>query len=828
MNHIVYSQQTTFKTAILIKETYLDAVKIKSNYLTNINPDDVIAFGLSYLQKMTVTQAKTNLAKLLPALVKLGVTTLYVADATYFKALTKKTKAETYIGYVLPCTIKNFEHINVIFGVNYGQLLYNPNLYSKLDLSLDTLKRHLEGNKAQLGEGIIHSAIYNQPEVLPRYQHAERLAIDIETTGLEIGNRILSIAFSPDKHNGIAFKDPKPEQIKQFFERYNGLKIFHNATFDIKHIIYNYFMRDANDTYGLLHGLNTMCRNLHDTKVIAYLATNNTQGNELGLKPLSHEYTGNYGMNVENLTEATAEVLEYNLKDTLGTNYVFDKYYPIMLQDNQLDIYNNLMMPSIKTIIQMELTGMPVDMDRVHEVRDELNQLQNAYLTVIKNHELVKSTEEQLKLIKLIDINSKLKTKQHGEEKVQDYEFNPNSPRHLQQLLYETMQLPIIDYTKTKQAATGAGTLEKLLNHTHDESSKELLNALIGLNKADKILSTFIPALEKAIPRDNWHYLHGNFNLNGTLSGRMSSSNPNLTNLPSNSEHGKLIKSCFKPKKGWLMVGADFNALESRINALLTKDVNKMKVFTDGYDSHCINAFGYFKEQMPDITDTLESINSIKDKYPHLRQDSKRVTFAAQYGGTYITFMNNCGFDEVTAKQIEANYHKLYEASDKWVADKIAIAERQGYIDTAFGLRIRTPIVGKSILNTSKTPFQATAEARSVGNAVSGQSYCQLTNRAMNAFMQKVWNSEYRTDILPICMIHDALYFMIKDDVRVVEWVNNNLIKEMQWQELSEIQHPIIKLGAELSIFHPNWSKEITLANGITQKEIKDTVMKSK
>ena len=300
-----------------------------------------------------------------------------------------------------------------------------------------------------------------------------------------------------------------------------------------------------------------------------------------------------------------------------------------------------------------------------------------------------------------------------------------------------------------------------------------------------------------------------------------------MTNLPSNSEHGKLIKSCFKPKKGWLMVGADFNALESRINALLTKDVNKMKVFTDGYDSHCINAFGYFKEQMPDIVDTLESINSIKDKYPHLRQDSKRVTFAAQYGGTYITFMNNCGFDEATAKAIEANYHKLYEASDKWVADKVSIAEKQGYIDTAFGLRIRTPIVGNTILNTSKTPFQATAEARSVGNAVSGQSFCQLTNRAMNAFMNKVWNSEYRTDILPICMIHDALYFMIKDDVRVVEWVNNTLIKEMQWQELPEIQHPKVKLGAELSVFYPSWANEITLPNGTNQTEIRSIVKKS-
>lgn len=185
--------------------------------------------------------------------------------------------------------------------------------------------------------------------------------------------------------------------------------------------------------------------------------------------------------------------------------------------------------------------------------------------------------------------------------------------------------------------------------------------------------------------------------------------------------------------------------------------------------------------------------------------------------------MNNCGFDEATAKAIEANYHKMYTVSDQWVADKIAIAERQGYIDTAFGLRIRTPIVGKSILNTSKTPFQASAEARSVGNAISGQSYGLLTNRAMNAIMEKVWNSQYRTDILPIAMIHDAVYFIVRDDVRVIEWLNNNLIKEMQWQELPELEHPNVKLGAELDLF-PSWNKPITLPNGVNQSEIRSIV----
>ena len=824
MNHIIYKDQDSYETAILIKETYLDKSKIKQYYLNKIDPDNVIAFGLTHPNKMTITYVRSQLNKLLPALVKLGVKTIYVPDAMYFKALTKQAKADIHIGYVLPCAIKNYEHINVILGISYKQLTYNPNLADKLDLSVDTLVKHLEGNLHQLGQGIIHSAIYNKPEVLSNYLNAEKLAIDIETTGLGLGNRILSIAFAVDKHNGIAFKDPKPSQIKRFFEEYPGLKIFHNAAFDVKHIILNYFMKDANDILGMLHGLKTMCRNLHDTKIIAYLATNNTQGNELGLKALCHEYTGNYGLDVKSLTEATDEVLEYNLKDTLGTHYVYEKYYPIMLQDNQLDIYTNLMMPSIKTIIQMELTGMPVNKQQVSKSRKELEEKQDAYLKIIESHPAITQLTKELQLMKLASLNENLKVKQHGIEKVADYKFNPGSGQHLQHLLYTTLKLPVIDYTAKKQPASGSGTIQKLMNHVTDPQTLDLLSALMGLNQVKKILSTFIPALEGAKPRDNWHYLHGSFNLGGTLSGRLSSSNPNLQNLPSGSIYGKLIKKCFSAPKGWVMVGADFNALEDKINTVLTRDPNKEKVWIDGYDAHCFRAYYYFKDQMPDIVDTVESINSIKKLYPDLRQQSKAPSFALQYGGEYFTLMNNCGFSEPVAKQIEANYHKMYSVSDEWVADKIAIAEKQGYIDTAFGLRIRTPIVGNTILNTSKTPFQATAEARSVGNAVSGQSYGILTNRAVNALMESVWNSEYRQDILPICLIHDAIYLMVRDDVRVIEWVNNHLIKEMQWQELPEIQHDKVKLGAELSIFYPSWANEIVLNNNISQSEIKNAV----
>lgn len=228
---------------------------------------------------------------------------------------------------------------------------------------------------------------------------------------------------------------------------------------------------------------------------------------------------------------------------------------------------------------------------------------------------------------------------------------------------------------------------------------------------------------------------------------------------------------------------------------------------------------------MPDIDpNSVESINSISKKYPHFRQDSKAPTFALTYGGTYHTLMSNCGFDETKAKSIEANYHEMYKQSDEWTKQKIELCSKQGYIDVAFGLRIRTPILGQTVLGSKKTPYIALAEARSVGNAISGQSYGLLTNRAINEFMQRVWDSDYKYDIMPISLIHDAIYLMIKDDVRIVEWVNNNLIECMQWQNLEEIKHDEVHLGAELDLYYPSWANAITLQNSMNIYEIKDLV----
>lgn len=389
----------------------------------------------------------------------------------------------------------------------------------------------------------------------------------------------------------------------------------------------------ALNTEGLLYGLEIMSRHFDDTKVIAYLATNSTAGNVLGLKALAHEFAGNWA--VEEINDirkiSLKDLLQYNLVDCLSTWYVHKKFYPIMVQDNQEGLYHSLMLPSLKLIIQIELTGMPMKREQVQRAKHELETLANGYLDTIKNSPVIKMFNLLLRQSEWEKDFEGRKAKAKNPGKIMpkniaafdEVDFNPNSGPQLQRLLYEQMGLPVLDLTDTKQPATGKDTLEKLINHTNESAYKEIISALIGFSGVDKILTAFIPNFEKALDKgDGRIWLHGSFNLGGTVSGRLSSSKPNLQQLPANSEFGKLIKSCFVGPDGWLFCGADFNSLEDYISALTTKDPNKIRVYEDGYCGHCLRAAYYFRDLMPDIEIAPEN----------------SICYKANVGGTDIYF----------------------------------------------------------------------------------------------------------------------------------------------------------------------------------------------
>lgn len=659
MRHIIWSDEPTYSTAVLVKASSFNKNEIENNYvnplvLHGVSIKDVIAFTLDYNQdgKAPAKFMKEYLGNLLLALQSLAVKKLYVTDTGYFKTLTGQAKADPHFGYVLPCKIKGYEHMEVVLGLNYHALIYDPSLQAKLNLTIKTLADSIHGRYQAPGTGIIHSARYPQglqevADALESLHQYPSLTCDIEAFSLDFDKAgIGTLAFAWDKHNGLAFAcdynadpanpcrlitmdpptlfegefDPDPAVralIKEFLETYKGKITWHNAAYDVKVIVYTLWMKDGLDTKGLLEGLEVLTRNIDDTKIIAYLATNSTAGNVLGLKPLAQEFAGNWAVEVKDIRKVSLEkLLQYNLVDALSTWYVRDKYYPVMVADQQEELYHGLMLPSLKLIIQIELTGMPLNPEKVKEVRGKLEAVRDGHLDTLATSKVIQMLNLLLQQSEMEKANAKLKVKQHPLSKFADTVLNPNSPKQLQRLLYEQMCLPVIDLTDTKQPATGAETLEKLINHTQVPEYKEILEALIGYSKAEKILSTFIPAFEVAITKgDNVIWLHGSFNLGGTVSGRLSSSDPNLQNIPANSVYAKLIKECFVGPTGWLFCGADFNSLEDYVSALTTRDKNKLKVYTEGYDGHSLRAFSYYREELPEIRQAEPAERCFKIKF---------------------------------------------------------------------------------------------------------------------------------------------------------------------------------------------------------------------
>jgi len=871
MQHIIFEPNSNneYENAILIKESAFNKTQLLTNYVSPLvklgaQKDSFIAFDLEYNaeNKAPTALIKQCLNNVLKALSSLGVKNILVADAAYFKILTNLKKAEPYLGYILPCKITDFKHMNVVLTMNHASLFYNPSNQQKIDLSLKNFGDYLDGIHKDIGSDIIKFAYYPDTledikGVLERLHIHEELSIDIETFSLDFYKAgIGTIAFSWNKHEGVAFcvdyqgigenekgltgifakridNLPVKKLLLDFFKKYKGkTKIYHNAGFDIKILCYELFMESLLDTPGMVHGIKTLTANIEDTKIITYLATNTTAGNKLSLKDQAHEYAGNYAQSdISNIKLIPKkELLKYNLIDSFCNWFTHEKRYPEMVEANQLEIYKDIFIPSIPVIMQMELTGMPMNMDEIRKADSELEKIKRNNLRTIKKSPIIKKYEETYRKEEWVKKNLLLKVKVVPLSDFTHLTFNPNSTKQIKAILYDQLELPVLGKTDTGNPATGIKTLIKLTHRTKDPEILVLLDALINYIKVNKILTSFISAfkLKTVFKQDGRHYLHGNFNLGGTVSGRLSSSNVNLQQLPSSgTPYAKPVKKCFSAPSGWLMGGADFTSLEDKISALTTKDPNKLKVYIEGYDGHCLRAYSYYPDKFLHIPNTVEGINSIKDLHPDLRQDSKEPTFALTYQGTWYTLVNDLGLPEERAKEIEDNYRNLYKVSDKWVKDKLQQASKDGYITGAFGLRLRTPILKQTVLNQSNTPYEAQAESRTAGNAL-GQSYGLLNNRAAIEFMGRVWSSDYRFMIKPIAMVHDSMYFLIKNRADCVAWVNRNLIECMEWQDLPELGHDKIKLGGEFELYHPSWAETTKIPKNATPKEILSICKKEK
>ena len=863
LRHISYGEGPK-SLAILVPTKDFNKEQIREHYIDplvarGIKIEEIIVFNLDHNAKgkaPVTLVVRPWLEKLEKALDSLGISHVLIAEVNYFKTICKQRKADPHYGYSLD-TI--WPGIKGYITSNYKAMLFNPAAMDKISMSLDAIAAGRTGGKGLFSKKALEDAWYPRSyeaikRALDGIKDRPAVTVDIEGYSLRVDKaNIATIAFGLDTKTAFSFivgnNQAVRKLLKDFFCTYKGGLIFHNATYDVKVLIWELFMKHPSDHKGMLTGLHVMFRNLIDTKVLAYLALNSTAGVSLGLKELAFEHTGNYAQDdIKDIKKIPIrELLEYNATDTIATWYVYDKYRKTVRQEQEHP-YQAVFRPSLKVITQMELCGTPINMGAVLNAEVKMDDIRRKHLDAIMTNHDIKKFEDLLRSKMAIEANKKLKTLVKTVSDFRNKRFNPNSDTQLRVLLHEHWGLPVIEKTDGGNPSTKVMVLQALVEKVKRSRNwkgmgiESILEHIIELHEVSKILNTFIPAFKNnSIPKDGWHYLHGGFNLGGTKSGRLSSSDPNLQNIPSTgTQYAQLIKECFQPPPlpeaandpGWIMVGADYASLEDKVSALLTKDPNKLKIYTDGFDGHCLRAYSYFADKMSDITtelaagaDRIKTINSIEKRYPSIRQDSKSPTFLLTYMGTWRGLKKQFGFSTIQAKEIEEKYHELYKVSDEWVKARLKEASKTGYVELAFGLRLRTPMLTRVVYGSAAMPYQAHQEEKTAGNAL-GQSYGLLNSHSANLFMQRVWDSDYAECILPGMQVHDSQYYMVRNTLECLKWVNDNLIECMEWNKLAPIQHPTIKLSAKLELYHQSWAQKISIPNKASIATIRKAVRK--
>lgn len=503
-------------------------------------PQDFIAYQLPTSKQISKKDLEIYLETIYQYIPALKVDYLVITDAQVFKLLAKVRKADQCIGYVYPLNKPGLEHVHLLYAPSPSVVLRDPEQEYKVKAFRKALDAHRQGTYMPPGIDIIHSAEYPKTvdeiiAALTKLLH-KNLSCDIETFSLKhVTAGIGTITFCDSQHTGIAFAVDKdtPHHIskqirrvlRDFFEARRQLQvetIYHRSWFDVNVLIYQLFMKDILDREGLLHGLDIMMHGLVDTQLIRYLATNTCAGNNLTLKEAAQVFCGSYMIDVKDITKVRLQdLLLYNLTDGLATWYTYNTNYPKMVRDQQLDIYQRFI-SWLTDIIHMQLTGMPMNMQKVIAGKAKMEDARNQALSVILASPEVALVNNAIAQAWADKRNAELKKKRVTPADCKDT-FNVNSGPQLQILLHEVMGLPVLERTDSGLPATGMDSIEGLANHAQNNGQRALLKALIDYKEVEKILTAFIPAFEAAVlGPDGWHYLFGSFNLGGTLSGRLS------------------------------------------------------------------------------------------------------------------------------------------------------------------------------------------------------------------------------------------------------------------------------------------------------------------
>ncbi len=562
----------------------------------------------------------------------------------------------------------------------------------------------------------------DRQRIIDLFLTKEFLSIDTETTGTDpIGAKLVGLSFSVEENQ--AFYVPVPQdreeaqkivdEFKPVYEDGRILKIGQNIKYDLM-VLQNYGITlegEIFDTMIAHYLLQPELRHGMDFLAEAYLNYRTIHIEEL---------IGPKGKNQKSMADLPpAQVYEYACEDADVTLKLKNVFEPMLKEEGCYDLFREVEMPLMPVLAWMERNGVRIDAEALKETSalytKEMNRLEEEI------HDLAGGS------------------------------FNIASPKQVGELLFERLKISERPKkTKTGQYVTSEEVLEAL------RTRHPVVEKILEHRGLKKLLGTYIDALPKLVNPETGH-IHTSFNQTITSTGRLSSSNPNLQNIPVRNEEGKEIRKAFIPEPGCEFFSADYSQIELRIMAHLSGDPHMIEAFREGHDIHAATAAKIYKKPLEDIT-------------REERRKAKTANFGIIYGITAFGLAGRMGVSVTEAKELIDGYFATYPKVKEYMQRSIETAREKGYAETVCHRRCYLRDIG-----SHNSVVRGYAERNAINAPIQG-SAADIIKIAMIAIYRRFREEHLRSKM--ILQVHDELNFSVYPEEK--ERVRQIVIEEME------------------------------------------------
>ena len=550
----------------------------------------------------------------------------------------------------------------------------------------------------------------------------EFVSFDTETTSTEaINAELVGLSFCVEEKQAFYVPVPADRQeaekivniFKPLYESEEILKIGQNMKYDIE-VLGNYGIEVRGKMF--------------DTMIAHYLIQPELRHNMdymaeiyLGYQTIHiEELIGPKGKGQKNMRDLTPEqIYEYAAEDADITLQLKNKLEPELKKYGAEDLFYNIEMPLMPVLAEMEMNGVRIDTDSLKETSGVLTS-------------------------RMKEIESRI-------YELAGMEFNIASPKQVGEVLFD--KLKIVEKakkTKTGQYVTNEEVLQSL-KHKH-----EIVADILEHRGLKKLLGTYVDALPKLINPRTGH-IHTSFNQTVTATGRLSSSDPNLQNIPVRGEDGKEIRKAFIPKPGCEFFSADYSQIELRVMAHLSGDENMIEAFREGYDIHAATAAKIYKEDINDVS---------RDQ----RTKAKRANFGIIYGITVFGLAERLEISRDEAKQLISGYFETFPKVKEYMDKSIQRARAMGYAETLFHRRRYL-----ADINSHNATVRGFAERNAINAPIQGTA-ADIIKVAMIRIHRRFKAEGIQSKM--ILQVHDELNFSVMPEEH--EKVERIVMEEMQ------------------------------------------------